>query len=131
MRFFIILIFLSSILIVSSTNCIASLQLNDQQSYAQEYKKLRVLLEMIKSSETAIMYKQVIEQQIKYLNDNHLSGEESFNAMSVEDKKSFIKKFQNNHFHCGEVTQVMTERQRILLQLDLANILRDTLSEIP
>ena len=101
------------------------------QSYAQEYNTLRQLLENVTSTETAIAYKQAIEKQINILKDNQPSGAENFNAMSKEEKKFFIKKFQNNRFHCGEVTQVMTERQRILLDTNLAEILEETLSKIP
>ena len=101
------------------------------QSYAQEYNKLRQLLENVTSTEMAIKHKKAIEQQINVLRKNQLSGEDNFNAMSQEEKKFFIKKFQNNRFHCGEVTQVMTEKQRILLDSSLAEILAETLSNIP
>ena len=101
------------------------------QSYAQEYNSLRQLLEKVTNTESAIKYKQAIEDQIEILNKNQHSGAENFNAMSKEEKKFFIKKFQNNRFHCGEVTQVMTEKQRILLDKNLHEILGETLSKIP
>ena len=101
------------------------------QSYAQEYNNLRQLLEKVTSTESAIKYKQAIEYQIEVLNKNQHSGAENFNAMSPEEKKFFIQKFQNNRFHCGEVTQVMTEKQRILLDKKLYEILGETLSKIP
>ena len=101
------------------------------QSYAQEYNNLRLLLEKVTNTESAINYKQAIENQINILKKNQHSGEENFNAMTQEQKKFFIQKFQNNRYHCGEVTQVMNERQRILLDPGLFEILGDTLSNIP
>lgn len=103
----------------------------DGQSYAQEYNSLRQLLEKVTNAESAIKYKKAIEDQINILNKNQHSGADNFNAMSKEEKKFFIKKFQNNRYHCGEVTQVMTEKQRILLDKSLVEILGETLSKIP
>ncbi len=117
--------------IICTTYSYASLFPETSQSYAQQYKQLRILLQKVDSTESAIDNKGAIENQIRILNSNQTSGSEYFNTLSSEDKKLFIKKFQNNRFHCGEVTEVMVERQRILLNSDLANILRDTLSEIP
>ena len=51
--------------------------------------------------------------------------------MPKSQQELFVKKFQNNRYHCGEVTQVMQERQRILLHPDLSDILRDLLNQIP
>ena len=128
MRFKLFFIFA---LALGSHSVLAHLFEQDHQSFALEYKELRVLLQKVKSRETAIKYKPAIEQQISSLRQNQFSGESSFAAMSENEQTIFVKKFQNNRFHCGEVTQVMAERQRILLHPDLANILRNLLNQIP
>lgn len=118
-------------IVLGSHSVFASLFEQDRQSFALEYKELRMLLQKVKNEQTAIKYKPAIEQQISSLRQNQFSGEGSFTAMSESEQIMFVKKFQNNRFHCGEVTQVMAERQRILLHPDLANILRDLLNQIP
>ena len=131
MIFFSRIVLYLTLAIVGSTISLASMLTGPGESYAQEYENLKVLLQKVQSKKTALQYKQDIEKQIEYLNKNQKSGAENFNALSKEDKKFFIKKFQNNRYHCGEVTQVMNERQRILLNPELANILKDTLINIP
>jgi len=103
----------------------------DEQSFALEYKELRTLLQKVTSKETALNYKPAIEEQINYLKQTQQTGNHTFNAMSESQQYLFIKKFQNNRFHCGEVTEVMAERQRILLHPELSGILRDLLNQIP
>lgn len=102
-----------------------------ESSFALEYKELRLLLQKVNSEQSAINYKLEIKQQIDKLKQNQATGEQSFASMSKPQQQLFVKKFQNNRFHCGEVTQVMDERQRILLQPELSKILRDLLIQIP
>lgn len=110
---------------------IASSFLETDKSFAEEYAKLRHLLEKVQDKDSALHYKLEIEKEIQRLSQNHQSGSEQFNALSDAEKKQFVKKFQKNHFHCGDVTQVMVERRRILFDPELSVILRDALSEIP
>lgn len=102
-----------------------------EKSYAEEYKTLRILLEKVKDTDSAQKYKPVIENEILRLRGTQHSGGEHFNSLSDADKKLFVKRFQQNRFHCGEVTQVMQERRRILFNPKLSLILADTLAKIP
>ena len=131
------LVYVYAILILAMGNLVqistatAHLLENSKTSFAQEYKELRLLLQKVTSEKTAITYKPEIQQQINRLKLNQATGEQSFSSMSKSQQKIFIQKFQNNRYHCGEVTQVMQERQRILLHPDLSAILRDLLNQIP
>ena len=116
---------------IGLSNPHASAFLETEKSYAQEYRKLRILLEKVHDKNSALSLKTAIEKEIQHLSQNHQSGTEQFNTLSAEDKKLFIKKFQKNRFHCGEVTQVMEQRKRILFQPELSEILHDTLANIP
>ncbi|MDW3094508.1 MAG: hypothetical protein R8G33_02420 [Gammaproteobacteria bacterium] len=109
----------------------ASAFLNTDNSFAEEYGKLRILLSNVQDKQSALHYKLEIEQEIQRLNLHHQSGGDRFNALSPQEKKLFIKKFQKNRYHCGDVTQVMVESRRILFDPELAMILRDTLAKIP
>ncbi|MFK7794494.1 MAG: hypothetical protein AB8B89_04020 [Gammaproteobacteria bacterium] len=119
------------ICLASISNLFASSFLDADKSFAEEYKGLRTLLLKVKDKDSALLYKQAIEDEIQYLNQNHQSGADQFNALSSKEKKLFIKKFQQNRYHCGNVTQVMDERRRILFDPELSYILRDTLAKIP
>jgi len=114
----------------TSSSFAASL-LETDNSFAEEYKTLRTLLEKVQDRDTALLLKQEIEREIQYLNQRHQSGNIQFNALSPQEKKQFINKFQKNRYHCGNVTHVMTERKRILFNPELSIILRDTLAQIP
>jgi hypothetical protein len=103
---------------------------SEKESFAQEYKTLKELLQKVKSKDSAVLYKSQIEQELARLKSSQISGDE-FNTLSDEDKKKFIEKFQNNRFHCGEVTQVMEEKRRILLDPDLNQILGSLVQSIP
>ena len=127
--FAIIMIALTNLLVAGKVN--SHLLENSKASFAQEYKELRILLQNVTDEQTAIAHKSAIQEQINKLKLNQAAGEQSFAAMSELEQKLFIKKFQNNRYHCGEVTQVMEERQRILLHPDLSAILRDVLNQIP
>jgi hypothetical protein len=117
--------------LASISNSSASSLLETDNSFAEEYKNLRILLGKVQDKDTALLHKQAIEKEIQHLSQTHQSGAEQFNSLSSQDKKLFVKKFQKNRFHCGDVTQVMVERKRILFNPELSIILRDTLAEIP
>ena len=114
-----------------TNNSLASSFLDTDNSFAEEYGELRALLASVQDKESALQYKLAIEQEIQHLNQNHQSGSKQFNLLSPQEKKLFIKKFQKNRYHCGNVTQVMMEARRILFDPELAIILRDTLAKIP
>lgn len=86
----------------------------DKDSFAKEYAQLGVLLEKVQDKKTAIEYK---PQIIKELNRIKLSvGKQSdFDKLSPVEKKLFVKKFQNNNLHCGYVTKVINEKNRLFL----------------
>lgn len=109
----------------------ASLFSDPEQSYAEEYKQLRILLENVKDIDTALLHKSAIEREIQILNQNQVAGGKHFDLLSEQEQKVFVKRFQQNRFHCGEVTQVMEQRRRILFMPELSEILADTLANIP
>ena len=104
---------------------------SDRESFAKEYATLKTLLQKVKSEESAIFYKPQIQQELDRLKSSQISGDEEFSSLSEQEQKAFIKKFQNNQFHCGEVTQVMEERRRILLDPDLYKIIGSLVQKIP
>jgi hypothetical protein len=116
---------------VSTASLSAASFLETDNSFAEEYKNLRILLEKVQDKGTALLLKQAIEIEIQHLNQTHQSGSDQFNSLSPEEKKLFVKKFQKNRYHCGDVTRVMVERKRILFNPELSIILRDVLSKIP
>ena len=123
---------LASIMILASNQVIAnSLDLSKQHSYAEEYMKLRVLLQNVTDIESAKQYKMDIEKEIQQLSASQPSGGEYFRSLSKDERKLFIKRFQQNRFHCGEVTQVMQERRRILFDPELSSVLSETLANMP
>lgn len=103
----------------------------DGESFAQEYSTLRILLQKVQSKELALIYKAEISKELDRLRSSQISGREAFASLSVEEQEFFIKKFQNNQFHCGEVTQVMEERRRILLDPELSEVLSSVVKDIP
>lgn len=104
---------------------------DNNSSFAQEYRELRILLQKVNTEQSAKIHRHAIQEQITRLKQNQAAGEQAFSALPKSQQELFVKKFQNNRFHCGEVTQVMQERQRILLHPDLSNVLRDLLNQIP
>ncbi len=104
---------------------------NDKDSFAREYSTLKTLLQKVKSRDSAKLYKPQIEQELVRLKSSQLIAGKDFNQLNQEEKKLFIKKFQNNQFHCGEVTQVMEEQRRILLNPDLNEILGPIVQNLP
>jgi hypothetical protein len=115
----------------STSSLFAASFLDTDNSFAEEYKNLRILLEKVQDKDTALLHKHAIQNEIQYLNQNHQSGADQFNALSPQEKKLFVKRFQKNRYHCGDVTQVMVERKRILFNPELSIILRATLAQIP
>jgi hypothetical protein len=115
----------------STSSLFAASFLGTDNSFAEEYKNLRILLEKVQDKDTALLHKHAIQNEIQYLNQNHQSGADQFNALSPQEKKLFVKRFQKNRYHCGDVTQVMVERKRILFNPELSIILRATLAQIP
>ena len=105
--------------------------ITDRESFAKEYVTLKVLLQKVKTKESAILYKPQIQQELDRLKSSQISGSDEFSRLSEYEQQVFIKKYQNNHFHCGEVTQVMKERRRILLDPDLFKIIGPLVQNIP
>ena len=103
----------------------------DKESFAKEFTTLKLLLQKVQDEDAAIFYKPQIEQELTRLKSSQLSGDEEFRGLSDVEKREFIKKYQNNHLHCGEVTQVMEERRRILLNPELYKILGPLVQNIP
>ncbi len=104
---------------------------NNKDSFAKEYATLKTLLQKVKSRDSAELYKPQIEQELARLKSSQLIAGKEYDQLNQEEKKLFIKKFQNNQFHCGEVTQVMEERRRILLNPDLYEILGQLVQNLP
>ncbi len=121
------------IILLLSVGCAMATQpFPDQiKSFAEEYKTLRLLLEEVTNTDTALAQKSAIENEILRLKQTQSSGSEIFHSLSDADKKLFVKRFQQNRLHCSEVTQVMHETRRILLNPKLSEILADTLTHIP
>ena len=101
------------------------------ESFAQEYAHLSNLLQKVQSRESAEFYKSQIAAELDRLRSSQFSGEQNFDALSYEQQQQFIKKFQNNQYHCGNVTKVMDERRRILLDPDLSQVLSPIIQDIP
>jgi len=103
--------------------------ITDKESFAQEYAQLGLLLEKVQDKQTARHYK---PQIIKELNRIKSSvGEQSdFENLSPIEKKIFVKKFQNNNLHCGYVTKVVDERNRLLLNKEAKNELGGLLDQL-
>jgi len=103
--------------------------ITDKASFAQEYAQLGLLLEKVQDKQTARLYK---PQIIKELNRIKSSvGEQSdFENLSPIEKKIFVKKFQNNNLHCGYVTKVVDERNRLLLNKEAKNELGSLLDQL-
>ena len=101
----------------------------DKVSFAQEYAQLGLILEKIQDETTAKLYKPLV---IKELDRIRLSvGEQSnYETLSPQEKKLFIRKFQNNNLHCGYVTKVANERNRLLLNKGAKNEMGELLDRL-
>lgn len=122
--------YLVTLLLVFSSLSFAGVNIiTDKESFAQEYAQLGLLLEKVQDKQTASFYKPQIIKELGRIKSN--VGEQSdFEALSPEGKKLFIKKFQNNNLHCGYVTKVADERNRLLLNIEAKNELGDLLDEL-
>ena len=100
-----------------------------KESFAQEYAKLGLILEKIQDQETARLYKSEV---IKELDRIRLSVDEfrNYESLSPEKKKLFVSKFQNNNLHCGYVTKVANERNRLLLNKSIKNEMGNVLDRL-
>ena len=103
----------------------------DDSSFAEEYSYLGKLLANVSDRNSAMLYKPAISKELNRLKSSQINGEEQFASLSDAEKKQFIQKFQNNRIHCGNVTKVMQERRRILLDPETRVELGTVLLEIP
>ena len=101
------------------------------ESFAQEYAHLSNLLQKVQNRESAEFYKSQIATELDRLRSSQLSGKQDFDALSYDQQQQFIKKFQNNQYHCGDVTKVREEQRRILLDPDLSQVLSSIIKDIP
>ncbi len=101
----------------------------DKESFAQEYEYLGTLLEQVHDKETAIMYKPKIITELERIQSS-IGKQSDFESLSPLEKKLFVSKFQNNNLHCGYVTKVMDERNRLLLNKEAKNELGDLLDRL-
>lgn len=101
----------------------------DKESFAQEYEYLGTLLEKVHDKETAIMYKPKIITELERIQSS-IGKQSDFESLSPLEKKLFVSKFQNNNLHCGYVTKVMDERNRLLLNKEAKNELGDLLDRL-
>jgi len=103
--------------------------ITDKESFAQEYAQLGLLLEKVQDKQTARLYKPQIIKELGRIKSS--VGEQSnFESLSPLEKKLFVKKFQNNNLHCGYVTKVANERNRLLLNKEAKNELGGLLDQL-
>jgi len=101
----------------------------DKESFAQEYQQLGLLLEKIHNKETAVIYKPKIVSELARIQLS-IGKQSDFDSLSTIEKKLFVKKFQNNNLHCGYVTKVLDERNRLLLNKEAKNELGELLDQL-
>ena len=101
----------------------------DKESFAKEYAQLGMLLEKVQDKQTAIEYKPQIAKELERI--KLATGKTSnFDSLSELEKKLFVKKFQNNNRHCGYVTKVAQERNRLLLNEEAKDELGELLDQL-
>lgn len=103
--------------------------ITDKQSFAQEYDELGQILEKIQDKESAILYKPEIIQELDRIKSS-VGKQSDYESLSDKEKKIFVKKFQNNNLHCGYVTKVLVERNRLLLNKEAKAELGDLLNQL-
>jgi Lhr-like helicase len=101
----------------------------DKESFAQEYEYLGVLLEKVRNKESAIAYKPKIISELARIQSS-IGKQSDYESLSPLEKKLFVSKFQNNNLHCGFVTKVMDERNRLLLNKEIKSELGDVLDQL-
>ncbi|MDH3608280.1 MAG: hypothetical protein OEQ24_03425 [Gammaproteobacteria bacterium] len=122
--------YLATLLLVFSPLVFAGENIiTDKESFAQEYAQLGLLLEKVQDKQTARLYKPQIIKELSRIKSS--VGEQSdFENLSPIEKKIFVKKFQNNNLHCGYVTKVVDERNRLLLNKEAKSELGDLLDQL-
>ena len=122
--------YLATLLLVFSPLVFAGENIiTDKESFAQEYAQLGLLLEKVQDKQTARLYKPQIIKELSRIKSS--VGEQSdFENLSPIEKKIFVKKFQNNNLHCGYVTKVVDERNRLLLNKEAKNELGSLLDQL-
>lgn len=103
--------------------------ITDKQSFAQEYDQLGQILEKIQDKQSAVLYKPEILKELDRIKSS-IGKQSDYDSLSDEEKKLFVKKFQNNNLHCGYVTKVMDERNRLLLNKETKAELGDLLDDL-
>ena len=103
--------------------------ISDKESFAQEYAQLGLLLEKIQDKQTARLYKPQIIKELDRIKTS-VGQQSDFENLSPIEKKIFVKKFQNNNLHCGYVTKVVDERNRLLLNKEAKNELGGLLDQL-
>jgi Lhr-like helicase len=101
----------------------------EKESFAQEYEYLGILLEKIRNKESAILYKPKILTELARIQSS-IGKQSDYESLTPLEKKLFVSKFQNNNLHCGYVTKVMDERNRLLLNKEIKNELGDILDQL-
>jgi|GEM_PF-2070420 len=101
----------------------------EKKSFAQEYNHLGQLLEKIQDRDTAIHYKSDIIKELGRIKAS-IGKQSDYDSLTDEEKKVFVKKFQNNNLHCGYVTKVMNERNRLLLNKEVKSELGELLDQL-
>ncbi len=101
----------------------------EKESFAQEYAQLGLLLEKVQDKQTARLYKPKIIKELDRIRSS-VGIQSDYKNLSPIEKKIFVKKFQNNNLHCGYVTKVVDERNRLLLNKEVKNELGDLLDQL-
>ena len=121
-------IFLQALFFVPASSA-GEIIATDKESFAQEYQHLGQLLEKIHNKETAIIYKPEIINELARIQSS-IGKQSDFDSLSPIEKKIFVKKFQNNNLHCGYVTKVLDERNRLLINKEAKNELGELLNQL-
>ncbi len=128
MKYFILLLLMYLLVSPAYTGSYVA---REGESFAMEYAELAELLSKVNDRQSAIIYKSQISEELERIKNLQPINGENFQSLSQQEQQAFIKKFQNNRFHCGEVTKVMQERNRIFLNAETRSELGLLLSEIP
>ncbi len=122
-------IFIFQVLLSMSVSSAGEIIPTEKESFAQEYEYLGVLLEKIRNKESAILYKPQILTELARIQSS-IGKQSDYESLTPLEKKLFVSKFQNNNLHCGYVTKVMDERNRLLLNKEIKNELGDILDQL-
>ena len=122
-------IFIFQVLLSMSVSSAGEIIPTEKESFAQEYEYLGILLEKIRNKESAILYKPKILTELARIQSS-IGKQSDYESLTPLEKKLFVSKFQNNNLHCGYVTKVMDERNRLLLNKEIKNELGDILDQL-